>query len=145
MSTSWRQEFGGGAEVYKTLCAPALSVVGDSDISWLYCREVTEMTKAHSSGPSPPSVCWSSATNSSWYYNFLRTEHWLCWLFGLPWRKSLGARCDALSTGPSLGNVNLAVTADQTIHSRYLTLQLSDTWNSCKISRTAMSTFLPQT
>jgi hypothetical protein len=44
MSTFWRQEFGSGAEVYETLCAQHSSV-GDSDISWLYCREVREMTK----------------------------------------------------------------------------------------------------
>jgi hypothetical protein len=45
MSTFWRQKFGGGAQVYGTLCAPALSSVGDCDIYWLYCRGVTEMTK----------------------------------------------------------------------------------------------------
>jgi len=46
MSTFWRQEFRCGAEIYETLCcAPALSSVGDSDISWLYCREVRGMTK----------------------------------------------------------------------------------------------------
>jgi len=45
MSIFWRQEFGGCADVYETLCPAAQSSVGDSDISWLYCRQVTEMTK----------------------------------------------------------------------------------------------------
>jgi hypothetical protein len=45
MSTFWRQEFGGGTKVYENFCAAALSSVGDSDIAWLYCSEVTEMTK----------------------------------------------------------------------------------------------------
>lgn len=42
MSHFWRKEFGGGAEVYENLCALALSSVGDSDISWLCCIQVTE-------------------------------------------------------------------------------------------------------
>jgi hypothetical protein len=54
MSTFWRQAFGGGAEVYENLCAPALSSVGDSDISWLYCGEMTEMTKLSLQEPHLP-------------------------------------------------------------------------------------------
>jgi len=57
MSTFWRQEFGGGVDVYETLCPAALSSVCDSDVSWLYCREVTEMTKqTHQEPHLPPSV-----------------------------------------------------------------------------------------
>jgi hypothetical protein len=132
---------------FTKLCSRALSSVGDCDIEqcwWLWHFLVILQTsnrndETNPSGTSPNSVCWSNATNSGSCYNFLGTEHWLYWPSGLPWGKSLGARCDVLSTGPSFGNVNLAVTADQT------TLQLPDTWNSCKISRTAKSMFLSQT
>ena len=141
MSTFWRQEFGGGAVVYETWHPAALSSVGDSDISWLYCREVTEMTKQTPQELHlPPFVDAVLPTPvdaiTFWLLNTGPID--------LSDYRDINLRVqgvDALSTAPSLGNV----AADQTTHSRYLTLQLSDTWNSCKISRTAMSTFLSQT